>query len=139
MRIGCFYIISVLLLGGCKTYLIAPESLRHQLMNASPHDAVVRGPFGEHYRYEAKNIRMIDCVTKDGQPRHMPNGPSIEARITLKSGRRKRMYFDRIALRNDTLIGAPSRFISSLETKIPFAEIVRIEVQNGGKRFRYDQ
>jgi len=125
------------LFAGCKNYTITPDSLRQQLKNATPAEVRMNGPLGETHNYRANNIHMIHCFDKNGQPAELPNGPAIESRITLANGRRKVMYFDRIELRNDTLIGHPSRFISTMEIRIPYSQIVKIEVQNGGKRMSY--
>lgn len=126
------------LLAGCKTYTISPESLKQQLMRAQPTTVHTTGPFGEVHSYQANNIAMIACTDKDGNAVELRNGPSIEARITLSSGSRKLTYFDRIELRNDTLITHPSRFVPTMEFRIPFSEVVRIQVQDGRKDFRYE-
>lgn len=139
MRGGPILIVLPFLLGSCTNYLLSPESLIRQLAEASPIQADMTGPLGDKHQYLTNNIRSIACYTKDGEMHQLMNGPAIEARITLKNGKRKRMYFDRIAIRNDTLFGAQSRFISSQQVKMPFSDIVRIDLQDGGKRFSYDR
>ncbi len=134
---GRVFAVSLFLLAGCKTYHITPESLREQLQGTEPTVVRTQGPVFEVHTYKANGIRMIHCTDKEGRPVELPNGPSIEARITMRSGKRNTMYFDRIELRNDTLLGHPSRFAPTLEVRIPFSDIVKVEVQNGGKRFGY--
>ena len=47
------------------------------------------------------------------------------------------VLFDTIILENDTLKGSRSRFIPNLTRKIPFDSIAKIEVQEGGKNYNY--
>lgn len=47
------------------------------------------------------------------------------------------MYFDTVYLKNDTLFALKSRLIQSLQQKIPFADIAKIEVQDSGKDYKY--
>lgn len=134
---GRLFAASLFLLAGCKTYHITPASLREQLKGTGATVVRTQGPVFEVYTYKANGIRVIRCTDKEGRAVELPNGPAIEARITMCSGKRKTMYFDRIELRNDTLLGHPSRFAPTLEVRIPFADIKKVEVQNGGKRFGY--
>ena len=122
---------------GCKTYTISPESLKQQLMRSEPTLVRTVGPFGGIHSYHANNIRLIQCLDKNGVAVELANSPSIEIRFTLASGSRKTMYFDRIQLRNDTLLGHPSRFAPGVEIRIPYTEITRIQVQDGKKDFSY--
>jgi len=122
---------------GCKTYTIAPESLKRQLLESEPTVVHTVGPLGDIHSYLANNIHTIHCLDKSGTAVELPKSPSIEVRITLSSGGRKTMYFDRIELRNDTLLGHPSRFAPAIEVRIPYTEITRIEVQDGKKDFSY--
>lgn len=122
---------------GCTTYKIPVESFREQLGGAAMQPVIMEGPLGERISYEANTIRTIHCVDKDGQPAELTNGPSIEARFTTSDGRRRTLYFDRLMLRNDTLIGSPSRFLENLVTTIPVASITKVEVQDGNKDFFY--
>lgn len=96
-----------------------------------------RGPVGNLAPYRANRIIMIECVDKHGNRVRLPNGPSIEARITTMNGKRTVLYFDRMYLQNDTLVGYRSRFLG-LPKKIPLSDIVLIEVQDGHKNFHYN-
>jgi hypothetical protein len=58
-------------------------------------------------------------------------------RITHINGKKYLFYFDTIILENDTLKGSRSRFIPNLTRKIPFDSIAKIEVQEGGKNYNY--
>ncbi|MBK6541303.1 MAG: hypothetical protein IPG10_08490 [Flavobacteriales bacterium] len=135
---GPWYLPVLAILTGCKSYTITPESLREQLTQAPTELVTTSGPYGYHRTYEAKSIHKIRCLDKNGTQVELTNGPAIETRITLSNGKRRAMYFDNLVLRNDTLIGRPSRFIPSLKFTMPFAEITKIEVQNGGKDFQYE-
>lgn len=98
---------------------------------------VVAGPLGAQFAYDANDILLIKCVGRDGQVHDLYNSPSIEVRLTLSDGKRRIMYFDRLMLHGDTLIGSRSRFAGPAVTKIPFADIVKMEVQDGKKDFVY--
>ncbi len=131
------FLLCGLLFLGCTTYRMPVESLRTQLEGASISPVHVQGPMGGRYTYPANDIRTITCFDKKGRPVELRNGPSIEARLTTRDGRRRILYFDRLMLRNDTLIGSPSRFAGDLVTKIPFALIGTVEIQDGKKNFIY--
>jgi hypothetical protein len=89
------------------------------------------------YKYLANPIDIIDCVDKNGNPIKLTNKPSIEMRITEKSGRRTIFYFDRVFVTDSTLVGVRSRFVSSIRRTIKLRDIKKIEVQDGQKKFNY--
>lgn len=130
-------LISSILLFGCRTYTITSDSLRAQLLNTRQDTVRITGPLFEKHTYAANGIEMVQCVDKEGRSVKIPNSPSLEARITRVSGKRSTVYFDRIELWGDTLVGHNSRFISSMTVRIPFAEIRKVELQDSGKRFNY--
>jgi hypothetical protein len=99
-------------------------------------DVEMRGPLGEVYRYQANPIRVIKCVDRQGQPVALANGPSIEMRVTHNK-KKTIFYFDRVFVNDSTITGVRSRFIGSLTATIPLNDITKIEVQNGGKNYRY--
>jgi hypothetical protein len=45
---------------------------------------------------------------------------------------------DTVTLENDTLKGEKSRLLG-IKDKVPFNEIAKIEVQDGGKKYYYEQ
>lgn len=137
------HIIRILLISGiltsCKTYYIPVKSFKEQLSDIDSTQLRMvrtRGPVGDIEEYLANPIDKIKCVDSDGNETELQNSPSIETRITTNDGKRTVLYFDRIYVENDTLIGFQSRFIG-LSKKIPLTDITKIEVQDGQKNFTY--
>ncbi len=123
----------------CKTYHIPVESFKKQLSDIDSTQLRMvrtRGPAGGITEYPANPIDQIKCVDKGGNEIELQNSPSIETRITTSDGKRIILYFDRIYVQNDTLIGYRSLFIG-LPKRIPLAEITKVEVQDGRKNFHY--
>ena len=125
----------------CKTYTIPVDSFKEQMKNTNSlnmKDVTVNNPltFGT-ISYSANNIDRINVVDKNGNKSYLDNSGSIEMRVTHKNGKKYHMYFDTVILENDTLKGGRSRFIQSLTRQIPIDSIVKIEVQDGGKKFNY--
>jgi hypothetical protein len=88
--------------------------------------------------YFSNDIKSLIVVDKNGNIISLNNSPSIEMRVTHKNGKKYHFYFDTVILENDTLKGGRSRFIQSLIRKIPMDSISKIEVQDGGKKFNYE-
>ena len=131
----------LLLILSCKTYTIPTESFQEQMKNTNSSnmkDVTVNNPltYG-NISYSANNINRIDVVDKDGNKTYLYNSGSIEMRVTHKNGKKFHMYFDTVILENDTLKGGRSRFIQSLKRQIPMDSIAKIEIQDGGKKFNY--
>ena len=129
----------------CKTYTITPQSFKEQFANV---DSTALKPIGMNsafpytynginMSYKSNHIDKIRVVDKDGKKYELKNSPAIEMRIILKNNKKHHFYFDTVYLQNDTLIGGRSRFIPKLVTKIPFENIQKIEVQDGGKQMKY--
>ena len=137
--IGGFFLF---FLSSCTTYLIPVDSFKEQFAgidSASLKQVKVRGPVGEIYNYPANSITTIHCVDKQGNPHVLANKPSIEIRFTHGQNNKKTIfYFDRVYLSDGFIIGAQSRFISSMMGSIPLNQVTKIEVQDGKKKFRYD-
>ena len=126
-------------LSGCTTYQIPVDSFKQQFAAVDSAALIMvktRGPAGDVAEYPANPIRQIQCVDKHGNRAVLTNSPSIETRITTADGKRTIFYFDRVYLENDTLYGQRSRFVG-LPKGIAVSEIVKVEVQDGGKNFRY--
>jgi len=51
--------------------------------------------------------------------------------------KKNHFYFNTIILENDALKGGRSRFMKNLTRKIPMNSSVKIEVEDGGKNFKY--
>ncbi|MFY7730432.1 MAG: hypothetical protein ACOVRN_13005 [Flavobacterium sp.] len=127
----------------CTTYTIPPEDFKAQLYTATDtiplKDVTISTPilYASRISYKANTIKQIEVTDKEGLKHTLENSPAIEMRVTLKNGKRKTMYFDTVYLKNDTLFALKSKLIQSLQQKIPFADIVKIEVQDSGKDYKY--
>ena len=88
------------------------------------------------FTYKSNKIDYIKVLDKNGVKDVINNSPALEMRVTLKNNKKYNMYFDTVYLENDTLTGCKSRFFPSLTTKILFNEIIKIEVQDGGKNYQ---
>ncbi|MFV8839536.1 hypothetical protein [Salinimicrobium soli] len=93
--------------------------------------------FYRNIKYSSNNINRLIVLDKNGDKMYLENSPSIEMRITHRNGKKYILYFDTVILENDTLKGGRSRFAQSLTREIPMDSIVKIEVQDGGKKFNY--
>lgn len=89
-------------------------------------------------RYEANQIKKITAVDKNTQRVMLDNSPALEVRITLDNGKRHIFYFDTLFIEQGFLIGEKSRLMH-LRGKVPIAGITKVEIQNGGKRYKYDR
>ncbi|WP_405381934.1 hypothetical protein [Maribacter sp. LLG6340-A2] len=132
---------ALILMLSCKSYTIPTESFREQMRKtktSTMKDVKVNNPltFGD-ISYAANNINRILVEDKNGNETYLNNSGSIEMRVTHKNGKKYIMYFDTVILENDTLKGGRSRFIQSLQRQIPMDSIAKIEVQDGGKKFNY--
>ena len=137
------YILSFGLIPGissCKTYYIPVDSFKQQfaaLDTSKLKEVTTIGPVGDKVKYMVYPIDYIKCVSKDGIPFDLKNGPSIEIRFTDNRNKRTIFYFDRIRVSDSTVTGGLSRFIGSLTKTIPLNTIKKIEVQDGHKNYRY--
>ena len=141
MKSKIFTIGLLLIIISCKTYTIPTESFKNQFTkteNIQEKEVEINNPllYG-NLKYSANNIKTLNVIDKNGNKITIPNSPSLEMRITHKNGKKYLFYFDTIILENDTLKGRRSRFIPNLTRKIPFDSIAKIEVQEGGKNYNY--
>lgn len=125
----------------CTTYTIPVESFNSQMVDAAEENmrsAEINNPltYGS-LTYPANNIDRLIVINEDGKRTYLTNSPSIEMRVTHVNGKRYKFYFDTVYLENDTLKAERSRFIAGLSRQIPLDSIVKIEVQDGGKKFNY--
>lgn len=131
----------LLLLSACKTYTITPESFKSQFENSNPkkvkevkiNNILTPGTT----KYLSNDIKYLNVRDDKGNLYFMPNSPSLEMRVTHKNGKKYHFYFDTVTLENDTLKGGRSRFMPGITRGIPFDSIVKIEVQEGGKKYEY--
>lgn len=133
-------LIILALVSSCSNYYLTTDGLRKQFEGVDSttfKTVTVRGPVGERYHYLANPIDIIECYDKNGNPHRLRNSPSIEMRVTDIIGKKRIFYFDRVMVTDSTLIGAQSRFISSMNKTIKLKDIKKIEIQDGKKNFTY--
>ena len=128
--IVCFTLFS------CKTYTVSPESFKEQFVNIN-YDLSTSISISGSIHYNGYQIKKINVIDKNGKTQTLDNVPSLEMRVTLNNGERKHFYFDSVKLQNDTLTGHKSRFLPKMITKVPFSNIVKIEIQESGKNIEY--
>jgi len=125
----------------CKTYAITPSSFKTQLTNAktvNTKEVTINNPLTSGtIVYLSNDVESILVVDKNGQESLLENSPSIEMRVTHVNGKKYHFYFDTILLEDITIRGARSRFANKLTRKISMDSIVKIEIQNGGKKYNY--
>jgi hypothetical protein len=131
----------ILLLHSCSSYTIPIDTFKQQFAGIDSTKLVpvkVRGPMGESYEYLANPLTNIICFDKKGLKHELVNKPSIEIRLTHGAKNKKTIfYFDRVLISDSAVVGAQSRFVSSLMKSIPLNSISKIEVQDGKKDFKY--
>ena len=120
----------------CKTYTVSPQSFNEQFGNIDYDLSTSRSISGSIY-YNGFQIKKINVIDKNGKTQILDNVPSLEMRITMNSGERKHFYFDSMKLQNDTLSGHKARFFPKMITKVPFSNVVKIEIQESGKKIEY--
>ncbi len=125
----------------CKSYTIPIDSFKEQLMesnSSSMKDVRVNNPLSlGTISYAANNVEGLIVKDKNGSTSYLRNSPSIEMRVTHVNGKKYHMYFDTVIIENNILKGARSRFIQGLNREISMDSIAKIEVQDGGKKFKY--
>ena len=130
-----------LLILSCKTYTISPDSFREQMVTAKTENMTaveINNPlFYNNIKYYSNNIDRLRVMDKNGEEMILENSPSIEMRVTDNNSKRHILYFDTVTLENDTLKGGASRFIQRLTLEIPIDSITKIELQDGKKKFNY--
>jgi len=132
------------LLFSCSSYTISVGSFREQMVHANTEnlkEVEINDPTNSHHNigYLANGIKSIIVIDKDGKEIILENSPKLEMRITQKSGKKSILYFDTAIIENDTLKGTKSRYFQNLKQEIPMNDIKKIEIQNGGKNFKYQE
>jgi hypothetical protein len=133
-------VLSLFSLTSCKTYFISPSSLIAQFgdIDSSDYKTVkITGPTIETYSYLANPIEYISCIDKNNNAIELKNSPSIEIRVTHNDGKNTIFYFDRVYIDDSLMYGIRSRFIPSFDKTIPLENIIKIEVQDSKKNFKY--
>lgn len=126
----------------CKTYTISTESFKEQFKDVNSKTlvekkvSIISSNFIENFY--CNDLKTIIVEDKNGKKAELVNRPSIEMRVTTDDNKRRIMYFDTSYIENDTLYGSRSRLLSLVNyVKIPLKRIIKIEVQDGGKRYKY--
>jgi hypothetical protein len=125
-----------ILLFSCKTYTVTPESFKDQFSHVDYDLSTSRSISGSIY-YNGFQIKKINVIDKSGKTQTIDNVPSLEMRVTLNNGKRSHFYFDSMKLKNDTLTGNKARFLPWMTVKVPFSDVVKIEIQESGKKIEY--
>jgi len=137
------YIIALGLLfsiSSCKTYYIPVDSFKQQFSGwktARLREVTTQGPVGDIAKYDTYPIDFVQCIDKNGNPVVLTNSPALEIRFTDINNKKTIFYFDRISVNDTTVSGVRSRIISSITKTIPLNTIKLIEIQDGGKRYKY--
>lgn len=132
-------IVFLAFLTSCTTYQIPIESFETQLKDATfknMRTVNTQYPTGMTYQNLANQLDSIICVAKDGNIKKIQNKPSIEIRITDKKNKKTIFYFDTVYLSDSLVVGEQSRFVSAPKS-IPLKDIIKIEIQDGHKKFSY--
>jgi hypothetical protein len=132
--------LGLIFLSSCKTYYIPVDSFKQQASGwrtAGLRQVTTKGPIGDIVKYDTYAIDSIKCVDKNGTPMLLANSPALEIRFTDVNDKRTIFYFDRIMVSDSIVIGVESRIISSITKTINLNTVKLIEIQDGGKRYRY--
>ena len=133
-------ILLIVFVSSCKSYTIPVDSFIEQMKNTNSKikDVEINNPLIQgRIKYSANSINKIIVLDKTGLELYLNNSPSIEMLIIHNNGKRYKFYFDTVVLENNILKGGRSRFIQRLRREIPMDSIVKIEIQDGGKKFNY--
>jgi len=129
----------LLVFSGCKSYTIPVDSFKEQFKDINTENyriVKIENPFGMESQYKANPIDTIICFDKNNKKVLLRNSPSIEIKFTTKNHKKKTFYFDRVFLNDTVVVGDISRFIN-YKKGIPIKDIIKIEVQDGRKNFKY--
>jgi hypothetical protein len=142
-QILTFLIMGFLFLTSCKTYYISPDSFKQQFAGIDSTklklvEMTGGGSLWVTDQYLANPITKIKCEDKNGNPAELENSPAIEIRFTYGVNNKKTSgYFDRVFVSDSIVTCIISRFIPTMRKTIPLNSITKIEVQNGGKNYKY--
>ena len=125
-----------MLLSSCKTYTVTSESFKEQFGYIDYGTSTSTSISGSIH-YNGSQIKKINVIDKNGEMQILDNSPALEMRITLINGKRSHFYFDSMQLKNDTLTGHKARFFPKAVVKVPFMNVVKIEIQESGKKIKY--
>ena len=142
-RILTILITGLLFFTSCKTYYISTDSFKQQFAGIDSTKLIMvemtgGGNLWVTEQYLANPLTKIKCQDKKGNPAELENSPAIEIRFTY-GGNNKRTsgYFDRVFVSDSRVTFVQSRFIQTIRKTILLNDITKIEVQNGGKNYKY--
>lgn len=142
-RILTILIIGLLFFTSCKTYYISTDSFKEQFAGIDSTklkmvEMTGGGNLWVTEQYLANPLTKIKCQDKKGNPAELDNSPKIEIRFTYgENNKRTSGYFDRVFVSDSVVTFIQSRFIPTMSKTIPLNDITKIEVQDGGKNFKY--
>lgn len=124
----------------CTTYYIPIDSFKQQLpsleKSAPLRKVTAMDPFGAKSTYSIYPIDSVRCVDKNGKWFLLKNSPALEIRFTDINNKKTTFYFDHVYVIRDSITGLRSHILG-LKKTIPLNTVKTIEIQNGGKRFKY--
>jgi hypothetical protein len=124
----------------CTTYYIPIDSFKQQLpsleKSAPLRKVTALDPFGSKSTYSIYPIDSVRCVDKNGKWFLLKNSPALEIRFTDINNKKTTFYFDHVYVIRDSITGLRSHILG-LKKTIPLNTVKTIEIQNGGKRFKY--
>ncbi len=120
------------------SYTIPVAAFRQQFVGEhTMKEVTTLAPNGRKAKYETYAIDFIDCIDKKGNPFKLKNGPSLEIRFTDQNRKQTVFYFYMIRVDDVSVSSGQSRIMPNLRKSIPLNSIDKIEIQDGGKRFKY--
>jgi RNA:NAD 2'-phosphotransferase (TPT1/KptA family) len=144
MKLKSFLIlISILLFSSCKTYTISVDSFKNQMSHLGYDDlkeVKINNPTPNMNKigYYATNLKSITVIDKKGNEVSLSNSPRLEMRVTRKNGKRYILLFDTVIVENDSIKGLRSKMLG-LTREIPLSDITKIEIQDSGKVYKYQE
>lgn len=129
---------ALVLFSSCANYTMTRDQLYSTIKNGSPREAIAAHamPLYSSGPYRANGVREIVCTDKKGNTHTLMNSPQIEMRITDTNGHKHYFYFDTVYLLDSVFVGSNSRIFNG-HRRIHYANIKKVEVQNGRKAYYY--
>ena len=121
-----------ILISGCSTYYLSPDSLRSQIQSAVPKEGTYFYSPGGLFLFNKSTlngIRKIIVKDKDGNEKTLQVTQRTGIRIFKKDGDYSTFYFDTLFLLDSTIVGDRTHFFPSKIKPIPFKDITKIELQ----------
>lgn len=123
-----------------KKYTISVSDLKALLSNMNESrliNVTASGPNNSVFSYMIYPIDIITCYDKKGNTAILKNNPGLEIQFTDMENKKKSFYFDTIRIQENIVSGNPSRFICSLTKAVDLNKVIKIELRNIKKGFKY--